>query len=161
MGATNWNQRFFLLAKHVSEWSRDPSTRVGCVIVGTSNEIRAIGYNGLPRSIEDSPSRLERPQKYAWVEHAERNAIYAAARAGVPLEGCRMYVSWFPCIDCARAIVQVGITHIFGIEPDWVSEPWGPQFRTSKTLLEEAGVAVSFINDVGIAASQRQSSEIL
>src|SRR5215470_5170402 len=103
-----WDHRFLALARHISEWSKDPSTKVGCVIVASTNEVRALGYNGFPRNFDDSPSRLERPHKYLWTEHAERNAIYAAARAGVPLEGCRMYLSWFPCVDCARAAVQVG-----------------------------------------------------
>jgi dCMP deaminase len=148
MGTSNWDHRFFLLAKHVAEWSKDPSTKVGCVIIGPSREIRSVGYNGFPRKIEDKPSRLQRPDKYAWLEHAERNAIYAAARIGVPLEGCRMYISWFPCAECARAIVQVGIGKVFASEPDWSSEPWGQQFRLSKALLGEAGVSVCFLGRI-------------
>src|SRR4051812_41117715 len=112
---TKWDGRFLALARHLADWSKDPSTRVGCVIAGPTNDVRAVGYNGLPRNVDDSPSRLERPDKYIWMEHAERNAIYTAARNGVALEGCRMYLSWFPCVDCARAAVQVGIVEIVAL----------------------------------------------
>ena len=145
MGTTDWNQRYFKLARHVAEWSKDPSTRVGCVIVSASNEIRSVGYNGFPRKVEDAPERLSRPEKYSWIEHAERNAIYAAARAGVPLDGCKMYTDWFPCVECARAIVQVGIRELFCREPDWTNAQWGESFRVSRSMLEEAGTAVHFV----------------
>ena len=92
----NWDERFLRLALHISEWSKDPTTRVGCVIVGPSNEVRSIGFNGFPRGVnDDDPSRYDRPAKYMWTEHAERNAIYNAARIGVALENCRMYCRGF------------------------------------------------------------------
>jgi dCMP deaminase len=140
-----WDARFLALAQHVAEWSIDPTTRVGCVIVGPSNEIRALGYNGFPRNVDDSPERLMRPSKYMWIEHAERNAIYTAARVGVPLDGCRMYLSWFPCGDCARALIQVGITEIVAVEPDWSSELWGSQFVQARELLSEGRVRVRLV----------------
>ena len=142
-----WDRRFLALARHLAEWSKDPTTKVGCVIVGPSNEVRALGYNGLPRNVDESAPRLARPDKYVWIEHAERNAIYTAARTGVPLEGCRMYVSWFPCIDCARAAVQVGLTEIVAVEPDWSLEPWGPQFIRAKELLSEGGVRLRLLQE--------------
>jgi dCMP deaminase len=70
-----WDGRFLDLARHVAAWSKDPVTKVGSVIVGPDNEVRALGYNGLPRDFDDVPERLARPDKYVWVEHAERNAI--------------------------------------------------------------------------------------
>jgi len=133
------------LARHLAEWSRDPSTKVGCVIAGPTNEVRALGYNGLPRRVDEAPGRLEHPDKYLWIEHAERNAIYTAARTGVPLEGCRMYVSWFPCVDCARAIVQVGLIEVVAVKPDWSLEPWGPQFVQSRAILREGKVRVRLV----------------
>jgi dCMP deaminase len=114
------------------------------VIVGPLNDIRATGYNGLPRNIEDAPGRMERPEKYLWIEHAERNAIYVAARSGISLDGCRMYLSWFPCIDCARAIVQVGLSELVAVEPAWTIPPWGEQFVLARELLLEGGVRVRF-----------------
>jgi dCMP deaminase len=139
-----WDARFLDLAHHVAGWSKDPATKVGCVIVGPANEVRALGYNGLPRDFEDVPDRLARPDKYVWIEHAERNAIYTAARTGVPLASCRMYLSWFPCIDCARAIVQTGITNLITEEPDWTSERWGPQLQIARQILEEGKVDIRF-----------------
>ena len=144
-----WDERFFSLAQHVSSWSRDPSTRVGCVIVGPTNEVRALGYNGLPRNIEDLEGRFQRPNKYAWVEHAERNAIYAASRIGVPLNGCKMYVSWFPCVECARAALQVGIAEIIASEPDWQSPHWGNQFILARELLAEGGIKLRTMKPAG------------
>jgi dCMP deaminase len=141
------------LARHVAEWSKDRSTKVGAVIVGPSNEVRAIGYNGFPRGVDDDvPDRHERPEKYFWVEHAERNAIYNAARAGIPLAGCKLYLPWFPCMDCARAIVQSGIETLIAIEPDIRDPKWGEDFKRAISLFKEAHVAVHwFVDGEGIS----------
>lgn len=140
-----WDRRLLGLASQVAEWSSDPKTRVGAVIVGPENDVRALGYNGLPRKIENSAEFFERPLKYLWIEHAERNAIYAAARAGTSLSGCRMYVSWFPCADCARAIIQVGITEVVCVEPVWNNPTWAEQFATATKILEMGSVEVRFV----------------
>ena len=142
-----WDYRFLALARHLAEWSKDPTTKVGCVIVGPDNEVRALGYNGFPRDFDDVPERFERPQKYLWIEHAERNAIYTAARTGVPLLGCRMYTTWFPCVDCARAALQVGLAEVITVEPDWTAERWGPQLVDAHTLLRESDVKVRFLEN--------------
>ena len=118
----------------------------GCVIVGPNNEIRAIGYNSFPKGIDnDNEARHQRPAKYSWTEHSERNAIYAAARAGIALEHCRMYVPWFPCMDCARAVVQSGISELIAWMPDHSDERWGEDFKTAQALFNEAGVRVRFL----------------
>lgn len=97
----------------IASRSKDPNTQVGCIIVGPENNIRSTGFNSFPRGIfDDVPLRLERPEKYMWIEHAERNAIYAAARVGIPLNGCSIYQPGLPCMDCARALIQVGIKKI-------------------------------------------------
>src|SRR5689334_8457570 len=96
----DWDSRFMKLAQQIATWSKDRSRQVGCVIVGPSNEIRAAGFNGFPRGVDDlNERRHTRPAKYKWTEHAERNAIYNAARVGIPLQGSRMYLPWFPCMD--------------------------------------------------------------
>lgn len=137
------------LAGFVAGWSKDRSRQVGCVIIAPDNSLRSIGFNGFPRGLnDDHDERHERPAKYFWTEHAERNAIYAAARNGIALAGCRMYLPWFPCVDCARAIVQAGIVELVSLEPDFADEQWGEGFRVSVDLLEEAGVAVRFISAV-------------
>jgi dCMP deaminase len=131
------------LALHVASWSKDRSTQVGCVIVGPDREVRAIGYNGFPRNIvDDDESRHQRPEKYLWTEHAERNAIYSAARTGVSLDRCTMYLPWFPCMDCARAIVQVGLAELVAYEPDLDNPRWGSDFVAARALFSEASVRV-------------------
>ena len=143
---TEWDRRFLDLARHVGQWSKDQSRQVGCVIVGPSREIRAIGYNGFPRGADDSPDSLRntRPNKYLWTEHAERNAIYQAARIGITVSGCTMYLPWFPCMDCARAIVQVGISRLVALQPDASEKVWGEQFLAAKELLDEASVEIQW-----------------
>ena len=131
------------LAIQISSWSKDRSTQVGCVIVGVDKEIRSTGYNGFPRGVRDDiEERHVRPAKYHWTEHAERNAIYNAARIGVSLNNCKMYLPWFPCMDCARAIAQCGISTLVAIRPDFQHEKWGEDFRLATELFAEAGVEV-------------------
>jgi dCMP deaminase len=139
----DWDMRFMELARHVGQWSKDKSRRVGCVIVGPNNEVRATGFNGFPRGADETiESRHDRPAKYLWTEHAERNAIYNAARSGTSLEGCRMYVGWFPCMDCARAIVQVGIKELVALQPDVADPQWGADFSVALELFKEANIQV-------------------
>ncbi len=139
----DWDSRFMNLARHIATWSKDRSRQVGCVIVGPDNEIRAYGFNGFPRGVDDdTEGRHARPAKYKWTEHAERNAIYNAARIGTPLQGCRMYLPWFPCMDCARALVQSGIVELICFKPDLLDPKWGGDFADVPLLLEEADVKV-------------------
>lgn len=141
----DWDRRFLELATFIGAWSKDRSTQVGCVVVGPSNEIRALGYNGFPRGVDDSADhRHERPLKYRWTEHAERNAIYNALLSCTSLKGCRMYLPWFPCMDCARAIVQVGIAQLIAMEPDLSDGKWGEDFKEALELFAEAGVKVRY-----------------
>lgn len=143
---SDWDTYFMNIAHLVATRSKDRSTKVGCVIVGPNNEIRSTGYNSFPRGIDDAnEERHQRPEKYAWTEHAERNAIYNAARHGTPTEGCRAFLPWFPCMDCARALVQAGIKEVVGVEPDLSTPKWGEDFRRALVLFDEAGVAVRFV----------------
>lgn len=140
---TNWNQRFVDLANHVAGWSKDRSTKVGAVIVGQNREVLSMGYNGFPRGIDDSiDERHERPAKYKWAEHAERNAIFNAARNGVRLEGSSIYLGWYPCCECARAIVQAGIKTLICEEPDFNHSRWGQDFVISAQIFNEGGIKV-------------------
>ncbi len=142
-----WDARWLELARHIGSWSKDQSTQVGCVIVGSANQILSAGYNGFVRGVDDNRAdRHERPVKYDWTEHAERNAIYNAARTGVALQGATMYLPWFPCSACARAIVQVGLKTLVAIKPDEEDPQWGDQFKISEVLLREAGVEVRIVD---------------
>jgi dCMP deaminase len=109
----NWKDTYFDLVDAIAKKSKDRSTKVGAVIVGPDQEVRSMGYNGFPRNVNDEvDERHQRPLKYKWTEHAERNAIYNAARVGIPLKGCSIYISYVPCTDCARAIIQSGINEV-------------------------------------------------
>jgi dCMP deaminase len=102
----DWDEYYLNICQVVAARSKDPNTQIGCVIVGPAHEIRSTGYNSFPRGIRDDvPERLVRPAKYLWIEHAERNAICNAARAGTATEKCTLYVEIMPCMDCAREIL--------------------------------------------------------
>lgn len=144
----DWDTRWMGVAREIGRWSKDRSRGVGCVIVGPHNELRSSGFNGFPRGVDDEPEyRHQRPLKYKWTEHAERNAIYNAARVGTPLESCRMYLPWFPCMDCARAIIQSGISELICIEPDWSDPQWAEDFAAVPQLLGEGGVQIRWWQD--------------
>ena len=148
-----WDRRFLELAKMFGTWSKDRSAGTGCVIVGPDRLLRASGYNGFVRGIDDDISeRHERPAKYSWTEHAERNAIYNAARLGIALEGCTAYVNWFPCVDCARAILQAGIIRLVGLEPDHADERWGSEFQFASDMLREGGTQITLYDYRDLAA---------
>lgn len=111
-----------------------------------AKKLVSLGWNGFPRGLNDEvPERHDRPLKYKWTEHAERNAIYNAAAKGHPLLRCTIYLNWYPCADCARAIIQAGITEIVCYEPDWQDERWGADFRVVKEMLDEVGMKVRFL----------------
>ena len=138
---TNWDKRFLKLAKHISEWSKDPSTKVGCVVVGPDRELRSTGFNGLPRGIEDNEQRLNnREIKYPLICHAEENAIMHAARIGISLKGCTAYVTWPPCTRCARSLIQAGVSTIVYPENIEIPERWMDDFNLSLNMLKEAKI---------------------
>ncbi len=145
---SDWDTYFMNIARSVSLRSKDRSTKVGCVLVGPENNIRSTGYNGFPRGInDDAEERHQRPEKYFWTEHAERNAIYAAARSGTSTNGCRIYIPWYPCIDCARALVQAGIVEVVCIKPDTNTPKWGEEFIRSEILFKEANVNIRYYEE--------------
>jgi len=129
---------------------------VGAVATGPEGEVRSSGYNGLPRRLRDDvPERGERPAKYLWEEHAERNAVYQAARAGVSLAGGTLYV-WVegerdrlgPCADCARAVIQAGLVRVVTRHPAGpVPERWAASCAAAAEMLAEAGVELTSARD--------------
>lgn len=145
MFSEKWHYRFMDLADMISTWSKDPSTKNAAVIVGEDREIRATGYNGLVRGVDDNkPERNERPTKYDFYEHAERNAIYNACLTGTSVKGCVIYVTMFPCTDCARAIIQSGIklvvTREVIIDETSPQNTWRDKLMFSQEMFREAGV---------------------
>lgn len=143
-----WDRRFLELAYTVASWSKD-STKVGAYIVNDKKVPMSQGYNGMPRGIDDDkPERQGRPTKYYYMEHAERNAIYNAS--GRDLSGTTMYVTHFPCPDCARAIIQNGIRRIVVDQKNDETGPTASRFpeayAASVDMLNEAGIVITYIN---------------
>ena len=139
----NWDIRFINLAKHIAGWSKDPSTKVGCIIVGNDREIRSTGFNGFPRGIDDSDERLtNRDLKYPLICHAEENAIMHAARIGVSLKDCTAYVTWPPCTRCTRSLIQAGVKEVVYPAGLTIPERWLGDFNLGKQMFSEAGVEV-------------------
>lgn len=145
--SVKWDERLVSLANHISQWSKD-STKVGAVIADTEHRVLSVGYNGFPSGANDDiPERHLRPAKYLYTEHAERNAIFSAAKNGVSLRGSIIYLEWFPCADCARAIIQSGISAIVCGKPDLETPKWGEHFKVSLELFKECGVHVKYRED--------------
>lgn len=141
----SWDDYFMTMVYLVAARSKDERTHIGAVVVGPDREIRSTGYNSFVRGIRDNvPERQEAPEKFYWFEHAERNAIYNATLIGVPLKGCRMYTNGIPCADCARGVIQSGISEIV-VDENWNndnSEKWADSLRSAVEMLKEKGVAV-------------------
>jgi dCMP deaminase len=143
-----WIEYFLEIAEQVKLKSKDQSTQIGAVIVGKDKEIRSTGYNSFPRGLDDNrPERQERPIKYFYFEHAERNAIYNAARVGIPLDGSSIFLtSGLPCADCARAIINSGIKRVYCKRECTTKnkEKWMESQEIAYKMLEECGVEVIF-----------------
>jgi dCMP deaminase len=142
---TNWDLRFLGSAHHIAMWSKDPSTKVGCVIVDDDRVIVSTGYNGLPRGVDDSRlERMARPAKYLWTSHAEENAVAQAARTGGVLSGSTAYVTHQPCARCARILIQAGVRRIVVDKAGKTNMP-AEEFEVSAILCAEAGVTVDHV----------------
>lgn len=142
MPLTKWQQRYLNLAQHVATWSRDPSTQVGAVIVRPDKTIASVGFNGLPRGVDDSAERLnDRDTKLSMTLHAEQNAVLAAHER---LDGCTVYV-WPmpPCSHCAAVLIQAGIVSVIAPSP---SRRWIESCLLGREMLREAGVATQWVN---------------
>jgi dCMP deaminase len=146
-----WVEYFRNLAHNVKLKSKDINTQIGAVIVGKDKEIVSTGYNSFPRGIDDTKKqRQEKPEKYFFFEHAERNAIYNAARIGVSTKGTTMYLSCgVPCADCARGIINAGIVRIFCEKGGSASRgpKWEESAERSWEMFDEASVKVCFYDD--------------
>ena len=143
----NWDEYFINIAQQVNLKSIDNNTQIGVVIVGKDNEIVSTGYNSFPRGIDDSvEERQDKPEKYFWFEHAERNAIYNAARIGVSTLGTTMYMTCdISCADCARGIINAGIkTVVFTKSTKPWNQIWKDSAERSIKMFEEAKINVKY-----------------
>jgi len=140
----SWDEYFAQMVLLTASKSEDESTKCGAVIVTPNHEVVSTGYNGMPRGIADTPERQERPLKYKYFEHAERNAVYNCARSTASTLHNIMWVTGMPCSDCARAIIQAGIQEVVVLDGDNQSkefkERWKESFDFTEALLEEAKI---------------------
>ena len=142
MQSTMWSDKYIKLAKEISTWSKDPSTKIGAVVVGADGQILSQGFNGFPRGIKDSEERLNnRERKYELVVHGEMNAIYNASLNGVSLKDSTIYVYGLPtCNECAKGIIQVGIKKVVAMRPEKYNSDWDKSNKNAAALFKEADI---------------------
>lgn len=153
----SWDRRFLGLAQHIAGWSKDPSTKVGAVIVRPNKTIAGLGFNGLPRGVPDSDDVLNnRELKYATILHAEVNAILHARE---PLDGYTLYV-WpmHPCSNCASVIAQSGIGRVVTETSDIAR--WKGSFDRAAWVLAEAEVTVCVLEKQAMAKNPYEHNEV-
>lgn len=140
-------EAFFGIAEAFSKLSKDPNTRVGCVLLDPdTNGILSSGYNGFPRGVNEKKlSRWERPEKYSFVSHAEVNSVSQASLAGTSTKNATCVVTKFPCSECTKILIQSGIRRVVTKEANMESEKWGESFKYSKIMFSEAGVVIQYV----------------
>ena len=138
-----WDRRFIELARFVAQWSKDPSTKTGAVIVDPKRRVISVGYNGMAQGVEDTAERLEnREIKYKIIVHCERNALLFASKS---VEGCTLYTwPFMSCSTCAAMVIQAGITRC--VAPFSDNERWVAEFELSKQMFKEAEVQVDLLD---------------
>lgn len=137
---SSWHRYFMDMAHKVASRSKDPNTKVGCIVTSKDKVVVASGYNGIPQGVRDLPERMERPAKYLWTAHAEENAVALAARVGASLRDGYAYVTHHPCSRCARSLIQAGIQVIY-VDRGTTNMPQ-EEFDVAKQMFTEAGVYV-------------------
>lgn len=143
-------KEYLNMAYRAATESPDPSTQNGAVIVTVSGTVA--DCNRFPDKVKITDERLKRPLKYNFIEHAERNVIFKACKQQLPILGSTMYVPWFACSDCARAIISVGIRKVVGHQKmlDGTPDHWKDSIQHAFTMLKEAGVETEwFQGDIG------------
>lgn len=147
---SKWDHRFMEIAKRISTWSKDPSSKIGAVIVNDERRILATGYNGFPKGIDDSDERLnDRNQKYPLIIHAEMNALMNALYSGVSVKDATIYVYGLPvCAECSKSVIQSGIRRVVFSTEKEIPQKWLDQWNThSKPMYDEAGVIAEVLNN--------------
>lgn len=126
--------------------SDDPDTQTACFVLNSGGgELGAA--NELPNGVSATPERLARPAKCLFIGHAERTLIARAARIGFRLEGCTMYLNWFPCADCALAIAEAGIRFLYSDKAAYEARKDDPRYHFAEAMqiLTEAGVYIKWL----------------
>jgi dCMP deaminase len=151
---SKWDTRFLRVAEEVRLWSKDPGTKVGCVLVD-NRRILSTGYNGFPATISDDLERyIDRDFKLSITVHAEKNAILNAAKNGTKVEGSTLYVTFPPCSQCASAVIQAGVAKVVCPDPATAPERWRSNFIAANNLFYEAGVQVLYYSDADLCLTE-------
>lgn len=148
-------KKYLKLARYQAElFSKDPSTKVAAILLShDAHVILSTGYNGIPRKMNDTMvERWQRPTKYTYCVHAECNAVCNAARAGMSLDNSIAVITLFPCCDCAKMLIQSGVSTIIAPEPDFNMPRWGEQFLLSSKMFKEVGMNMILFTDDEIRA---------
>lgn len=135
----SWGEYLMALAKTVSRKSKDPRTKVGCVIVGEDHEVLSTGFNGMPIGVSDRDERMLPPAKYLFTSHAEENAVAFAARNGHQLKGSTAYVTHPPCSRCARMLIQSGVRAV--VVGGGTTNMPAAEFEAAAEMFADAGIA--------------------
>jgi dCMP deaminase len=146
-----WDLRYLNLAQEIAGWSKDPSSKVGTVIVGRDRRKIALGYNGFPPGIADDHRLEDRDAKYILVQHAERNAL---DNAEFDVRGGTLVTTKHPCHECAKSIVSRGIARVVCPPNDMSREPWASSGKGAAAIFKEAGVELALLPHSTIQASR-------
>lgn len=148
-----WDERFLNVAKLISSWSKDPSTKVGAIAVSSHRRILAQGYNGLPAGIDDDKFNMnDRISKYEMIIHAESNVIYNACNSGVSLKLTTIYIyGMFPCPECIKAMAQVNVARIvFRLGFSKNTGVWKTRFDLSREIMHDLGIGFTHYKEIEI-----------
>ena len=147
---SKWDARFLRIAKEVQSWSRDPGTKVGCVLV-QNKRILSVGFNGFPQNLSDSLDLYkDREYKLAVTVHAEANAILNAAKNGAQTQGATAYVTFPPCSQCAAALIQAGVETVVCPDPETAPERWKASFKMANEILYQSGVKLLYYSEIDL-----------
>jgi dCMP deaminase len=143
-----WDVRFLKLAEQIASWSKDPSKKVGAVIVNHDRVILSTGYNGLPKGMRDTAERLNsREMKNELIVHAEMNAIYNASKNGISLDNSTLYCWGLPvCSKCSLGVISAGIKKVVMEDPYILSVRWEEEKQKTIANFSECGIEFYFVN---------------
>ena len=143
---SKWDNRFLDLAKHVANWSKDPSSQVGAVLVNADRQVVGMGYNGFPRGTSDDPALYsDRPTKYLRVVHAEVNAVLSATGS---TKGATAYVTHPCCAQCMALLIQAGVRRVvYNAPDDGIADRLRESFFAASTMAAEAGIKIEEVGN--------------
>ena len=140
-----WDQRFYAMAQMVAEWSKDPHRRVGAVVVSLDRRRFSVGYNGFPRRLPDRVDWLQDEERRRMMStHAERNAL---DNSTFDTTGCAIYVTRFPCLECAKGILNKNLGRLIAPKPDFGHDTWGAQWQMAFAMLTTASVGITYMGE--------------